>query len=71
VTEQERSHAIYTKHRPSHARTGSQAGVHVHPVVHLPLWRGTFKVSSRTEGKICLHIIHFEVFIHTSVNITL
>ena len=31
-------------------------------------WKGTVKVSNRRE-KWCLHVIRFEIFIHTSVNI--
>jgi len=35
--------------------------------VHLPIWRGTNKLT--IEGKICLYIIDFELCIHISVNI--
>jgi len=36
--------------------------------VHLPIWRGTYKFSNRTEN-ICLYIIDFKLFTHISVNI--
>jgi len=39
---------------------GSQTGVHVPLVVHLPVWRGTFNVSNRRENM----FVHFKLFIH-------
>ena len=46
---------------------GSQTGVHVPPGVHLPIWRGTFKVSNTSE-KVCLYITHFKLFIHLNLS---
>ena len=58
--------SAFTQARPAkhHSGQGSQTGVHVPLEVHLPSWRGTFKVSNR-RGKMGLYFIHFEMFIHT------
>ena len=42
--------------------------LHAPPGVHLPIRRGTFKVSNGRQN-IYFHIIYFQIFIHTSVNI--
>ena len=41
-------------------------GTHVPFWVHLPVWRGTFKIIKGRE-KICLYIIYFQIFIHITL----
>jgi len=45
---------------------GSETGVHVPLVVHLPIWRGRFTVGNRRKN--IFIIIHFALFIHICPN---
>jgi len=48
---------------------GSQPGVHVLQRVHLPIRRGTFKVSSRREIYIYISFISKNLYISVNINL--